>query len=79
MTQSYETSLDAALSNLRLARKILLDDIAGYPSPISGCDIQFNTLLSDRKRISRALQALEDHPFIPTPRILERGTVSESR
>jgi len=79
MTKSYETALETALSKLQLARKILLEDIAHYPSPISGCDVQFNALLSDRTRISNAIQALENRPFIATPRILERGAVAESR
>ena len=77
--EPYETALDAALSDLRAARQLLLQDMADYPSPISGCDAQFNRLLGDRTRLSNAIQALEDHPFIATPRVRNPSASSESR
>ncbi len=77
--EPYETALDAALSDLRAARQLLLQDMADYPSPISGCDAQFNRLLGDRTRLSNAIRALEDHPFIATPRVRNPGASSESR
>lgn len=64
-------ALDLALEELQTARANLLGEIAEYPTPISGCDAQFNHLLSDRTRISKAIQALESSPFVPTPRILD--------
>jgi hypothetical protein len=79
MQEPYEAALETALSSLEQAHQLLGAQIKDYPTPISGCDAQFNQLLSDRKRISKALQALQDAPFIPTPRVLEQGALSESR
>jgi len=79
MIQSYETALEDALSTLRASRELLLKEISAYPGPISGCDVQFNHLLSDRKRISDAIRALQNRPFVATPRVMEPGAMSESR
>ncbi len=78
MADSYQTALDVALQELQRARTSLLNEIAEYPAPISGCDAQFNHLLSDRTRIALALQALESSPFVPTPRMLEPSAFSAS-
>ncbi len=79
MRDSYESALEAALSELEMAWQLLHQEVVEYPSPISGCDVQFNRLLGDRIRISNAIRALEDHPFIATPRVREPGGVSETR
>jgi len=79
MHHPYEAALTEALINLRTAQQLLLDEISSYPTPISGCDAQFNQLLSDRTRISNSLHMLDAIPFVPTPRVLERGAESESR
>lgn len=79
MTDRYESVVEEALSTLQVARKHVLREISAYPAPISGCDAQFNQLLSDRTRIANAIQALETKPFIPTHRMLEPGTSLESR
>jgi len=57
------------------ARAALLDaraeidrDIRAYPTPISGCDAQYNHLLAERRRLTRALSALDAEVHIPTPR-----------
>ncbi len=71
MTTTYRAALEVALQELHTAREQLSREIASYPTPISGCDAQFNQLLSDRTRIARATQALESTPFVPTPRNLE--------
>ena len=71
MAYAYETALTHALSELYHARALLLDEIAEYPTPISGCDAQFNQLLSDRTRITKTIRALEEQPFVATPRMLE--------
>lgn len=34
-------------------------EIRGYPSPIAGCDAQFNYLLEERAKLSRALGRLD--------------------
>jgi hypothetical protein len=43
-------------------------EIHGYPTPISGCDAQYNHLLAERRRVRRALEALDAPVHIPTPR-----------
>ncbi|GEM_PF-772930 len=79
MTYSYQAALNLALQELQSARNGLRNEIAEYPAPISGCDMQFNDLLSDRARITKAIQALESSPFIPTPRLLDLGARLERR
>lgn len=75
----YEEAVDVALRELVAAQALLREEIARYPTPISGCDAQFNRLLSDRARIARAIEAVEHQPFVPTPRQLEPGSMIESR
>ena len=43
-------------------------EIHSYPTPISGCDAQYNHLLAERRRVRRALEALDAPIHIPTPR-----------
>jgi hypothetical protein len=62
MSGSYEDRLAVALSELHAAHPLLNAEVAAYPTPISGCDVQFNRLLSDRTRIANALQALRNSP-----------------
>jgi len=71
MEYLYEKTLNLVLDELRIAKVLLGVEIASYPTPISGCDAQFNHLLSDRKRISNTIRAIEHQPFIPTSRQLE--------
>ena len=78
-TARYETAIKDAARQLETARRLLSQEIAKYPTPISGCDAQFNQLLSDRARIAGAISALDAMPFVPTPRVLEAGALSESR
>lgn len=76
---SYESYLTGALEALMQARSLLGVEIASYPTPISGCDAQFNRLLSDRARIANAIRAIENQPFIATPRQLAPSASLESR
>ncbi len=46
-------------------------EMHAYPTPISGCDAQYNHLLAERRRIRRALEALAAPVHIPTPRAPE--------
>lgn len=71
MHEPYEMALETALCALRSAQTLLIREIAGYPGPVSGCDAQFNRLLSDRTRITNAIRELESKPFVATPRMLE--------
>jgi len=57
-----------AEQRLAEAKRALKDEIARYPSPISGCDAQFNHLLAERQRVDDALRALQAEIHIPTPR-----------
>ena len=66
--------LDQSSPTLR-ARAALLDaaaeldaEIHAYPTPIAGCDAQYNHLLAERRRVRRALEALDAPVHIPTPR-----------
>lgn len=79
MTASYQASRDAAVAALRQALRDIAAEMAAYPTPIAGCDVQFTHLLAERGRLSRALAALEDEIFIPTPRQLFAGDRIESR
>jgi len=76
--ESYESKIDEAIHKLQTANRLLQQEIANYPGPISGCDVQFNQLLSDRTRISRTMQALQTSPFVPTPRVLEQEVASDN-
>ena len=50
------------------ARSELDAEIRSYPTPISGCDAQYNHLLAERRRVHAALEALNAEIHIPTPR-----------
>lgn len=79
MTPSYEDSRDVAVAALHRALTGIIAELAAYPTPIAGCDVQYTHLLAERGRLSRALAALEEEVFIPTPRTLFAGTGVESR
>lgn len=77
--KNVETLLATARENLASAYSMLCTDISVYPTPISGCDAQFNHLLAERSRVHNAIRALEDKIFVPTPRIPNQGDRVESR
>jgi hypothetical protein len=54
---------------LEKIRRDLSEDISAYPTPIAGCDAQFNHLLDLRYRLNNALQSLAQETHIPTPRV----------
>lgn len=68
MPTEFQTLRADAETALRQARAALQAEIRAYPTPISGCDAQFNHLLAERRRLSEALAALQSEVFIPTPR-----------
>ena len=78
MPARYETSIEIALAALKAAKATLSAEISSYPTPIAGCDAQFNQLLSDRTRLHNAIHAIESRPFVPTPRSLEPAIPSNS-
>jgi hypothetical protein len=49
---------DALRVALQRRRRELAAEISSYPSPIAGCDAQFNALLEERKQILQALREL---------------------
>ncbi|MEM7057880.1 MAG: hypothetical protein AAF557_09865 [Pseudomonadota bacterium] len=62
------TATQRAREALMQARVELDSEISTYPTPISGCDAQYNHLLAERRRVHSALQALDEDIHIPTPR-----------
>lgn len=57
-----------ARRSLAAARDALDTEIRDYPTPISGCDAQYNHLLAERRRAHEALRVLDSEIHIPTPR-----------
>lgn len=55
----YADHLAEARHALDSARRALAEEIADYPSPIAGCDAQFNHLLATHERIAAAMTALD--------------------
>lgn len=79
MARDTDTLIAQAHQALETARHALVQEIASYPTPISGCDAQFNHLLAQRSQISRALDALQSDVFVPTPRTPTPFSGVESR
>jgi len=75
----FSECLDIARQELRLAQSVLRRDIADYPTPIAGCDEQFNHLLDQSERVRNALAALDTCHFVPTPRKLNTEQGMERR
>lgn len=69
----YEEALAEAQTALERAKALLLEEIAEYPTPISGCDAQYVRLVSDRTKIAACLRVMDEQPFVATPRVLEAG------
>ncbi len=57
-----------AKAELQVAKQKIADELAGYPTPIAGCDAQFNHLLAQRQKVNAALAALTADIHVPTPR-----------
>ncbi|MBW4709727.1 hypothetical protein KX928_18215 [Roseobacter sp. YSTF-M11] len=74
-----EDCLIVAKAELRMARQLILDEIRDYPTPISGCDAQYNHLIGLRGSVSDALSALEAPRFVATPRTPDPTAGVESR
>lgn len=79
MEDTYADCITVARAELAAARRLLVQEIRSYPTPISGCDAQFNHLLADRQRVSEALTQLEASVFVPTPRTPTPDSGVESR
>jgi hypothetical protein len=79
MAIDYDTCIQSAQASLNAAREALIAEISDYPTPISGCDAQFNHLLAARQKVLTALSVLDAPVFIPTPRTLVEHSGVESR
>ncbi len=79
MPTDFSTRIAKARSELEAARALLNAEISSYPSPVAGCDAQFNHLLAERQRVRAALKSLGEMVFIPTPRSPTRNADVESR
>ncbi|OED47387.1 hypothetical protein AB838_15920 [Rhodobacteraceae bacterium (ex Bugula neritina AB1)] len=78
MTETFQDCILIARTELECAFQSLQDDIRNYPTPISGCDAQFNYLLAERSKVHNALRALVTEVFVPTPRMPNAGDRVES-
>ena len=76
---SLEDTLNSARSDLEAARRQVQDELRAYPTPITGCDAQYNYLIGMRGAIEDALQALRAPHFVATPRTPEPNAGVESR
>ena len=47
------------VAHLNDSRESILTEIRDYPTPIAGCDQQFNHLLEERDRVAHDLQLLQ--------------------
>ncbi|MEO1177118.1 MAG: hypothetical protein AAFV87_08130 [Pseudomonadota bacterium] len=79
MTDPYKDCIICAHAELTQALTLLNTEIRDYPTPISGCDAQFNHLLAERQKVSAALGALDSPFFVPTPRTPSMMSGIESR
>lgn len=79
MIGDFRAHIHAAKQHLAEAQHALAEEISAYPTPISGCDSQFNHLLSERARVANALRDIDAEIFVPTPRSPMRTSGVESR
>ncbi|WP_282606996.1 hypothetical protein [Pelagibius sp. Alg239-R121] len=70
MVTTIEECVSLARAELKVAKGKLTKEIRNYPTPIAGCDCQFNHLLSERTRVSEALRALDLDIHTPSPKRL---------
>jgi len=79
MDDTFDGCILLAKGELRQARRLLQTEIGSYPTPISGCDAQFNHLIAERQKVLDALRCLDSIVFVPTPRTPQRDAGVESR
>lgn len=76
---NFEDCLLLARTELLAARRSIDAELRDYPTPISGCDAQYNHLIGVRGSVNDALRALEAPRFVATPRTPEPMAGVESR
>jgi len=79
MNENFEDCISVARAELTIAKQLLQDEISNYPTPISGCDAQFNHFLAERQKVLAAIQSLNMSVFVPTPRTPTEKAGVESR
>ena len=79
MKDQVGAAISQARQALAQAHEAIGAEISNYPTPISGCDAQFNHLLALRGQISAARAALDTDVFVPTPRSPSRYAGVENR
>ena len=70
MDSEVNECVTLAKAQLNVARAKLAGEITNYPTPIAGCDCQFNHLLAELSRVNAALAALEQPRHTPSPKQL---------
>jgi len=76
---TIDSKISSALQNLRKANDLLTHELRTYPTPISGCDAQYNYLIGRRSAVSDAIRLLEEERFVATPRNLNENDGIEIR
>jgi hypothetical protein len=56
---THPVTLRHCVEMLEARRQLLCDEILDYTTPIAACDVDFNTLLSERAEITLALSHLQ--------------------
>jgi len=74
-----QESIQKAGAELKKALQHVQREIREYPSPIAGCDAQYNYLLGMRVSVKEALDTIQSPKFVPTPRELVAGAGMEQR
>lgn len=74
-----DAHIAAAVEELRAAKRAVQAELRDYPTPISGCDAQYNHLIGLRGSLDDALAALAAPRFVATPRTPAPGVGVESR
>lgn len=76
---TFDEEQAKAAQSLRRARDLIQDELRAYPTPVSGCDAQYNHLIARRNAVTAALDALQSLPFVATPRSPSPDAGVESR
>lgn len=76
---TYQDRLTKALAELDEARALLREELRTYPTPVSGCDAQYNYLIGLSETVRDAAQTLRTPRFVATPRTPEPLAGIESR
>ncbi len=79
MPELFTSQIKAAQKALQNASQLLSDELRAYPTPVSGCDAQYNFMIGERNRVRAALDKLEQPVFVATPRTPSPQSGIESR